>query len=207
MAALSVPSIRNLNSTAQIQAGGKSESRFRLMLVHDGYEHLDRVIDDLHGRNFPADSDVLLLSVSDLFRTPLHMVGKNVSHPAPRCASRVPSLPSYRKTKAFFDKLESVKRQAHAKLQAAFPHWEISFERPLGWQPDLIYLGAQNQSSVANPGFGEIIRKISNESTVPVIVLGQQPDDRSVSRPEVFAFGGPASRGGNDSSAGMASSA
>jgi len=207
MAALSVPSIRNLHPTAQIQAGGKSESRFRLMLVHDGYEHLDRVIDDLHGRNFPADSDVLLLSVSELFRTPLHLVGKDVSHPAPIRAFRKHHLPRYRKSKAFFDKLESVKRQAQAKLQAAFPHWDISFERPLGWQPDLIYLGAQNQSSVTNPGFGEIIRKISNESTVPVLVLGQQSDDRWVSRQANFAFGGPASRGGNDSSAGMASSA
>jgi nucleotide-binding universal stress UspA family protein len=164
-----------------------------LLLVHDGYQHLDQAIDDLRRRGFPTDSEVLLLSVSDLFRTPLHSVGTEFFRSAPNRASLTPNLPKYKKTRAFFEKLESVKRQAHARLQAAFPNWHIRFERPLAWQPELIFFCACGQSVTSNPGLSEIIRKLLTESNIPLTVARRQSQRQTTRRFSVVVFDGPAS--------------
>lgn len=177
----------------QLQAGGKLEGQFRLMLVQDGYDHLDQTITALQSRDLPKDAEVLLLSVSDLFQAPLHLVGRDLVQSAPNRTNRRPGLPKFRKAQAFFDKRESVTRQARARLQAAFPDWDISFERPLSWQPDLIFVGAFNQSLQSNTGLSEIIRKISTESTIPVIVARPQSQRRSPRAASVIAFDGRAS--------------
>lgn len=173
-------------------AGEDSGNRFRLVLVHGGLQHLDQAIDDLRDRSFPADAEVLLLSVSDLFRTSLHLAGK--SH-APSGAVRVnprSPLPKHKKTQAFFDHLESAARQAVARLQAAFPRWEIRFERPLAWQPSLIYFCPLDPAPSIRLGLSEIIRKISTESNVPLIIARRQPERRTSQRFSVVVFDGPA---------------
>ncbi len=193
MEALSAPSSWVSNHPDWLQAGDASQSRFKLMLVHDGYQHLDQAIKALQGRDFPSDSEVLLLSVADLFRTPLHLVGKDVEHSAQSQATRSHSRGRHKKTQALFDKLEWVSRQARARLQAAFPDWRISFEQPLDWQPNLIFLGVYGQSSIRNPGLGEIIRKMSTESNIPFIVARPQRQSESTGGPSLIAFDGPAS--------------
>lgn len=163
------------------------------MLVHDGYQYFDQAIAYLQNRGFPEDTEVLLLPVSDLFRTPLHLVGKDIAQPVPGYAARRHSWPKHKKTQLFFDKLEAIKRQAQAKLQSAFPDWNIRFERPFSWQPNLVILGAFDQSSTSNPGLGEVIRKLSTESDIPLIVARPQSRDAATRRPLLIAFDGPAS--------------
>ncbi len=193
MEALSALLSRDLRHPDQPQTGSSSPSRFRLMLVHHGLQQLDHAISDLQSRSFPPDSEVLVISVAELFRTPLHLVGKDTTQADYSPAVRRHRPAKHKKTQLFFDKLESIKRQAQAKLRAAFPDWHISFERPLGWQPSLIYLSAFNQSSISNAGLSEIIGKISIESNIPLIVARAQLTAPSTRRPALVAFDGPAS--------------
>lgn len=192
MEALSSPSSRVSMDPYQLRTASAWRSRFRLMLLHDGHQHIDQAIDFyLKSRSFPSDSEVLLLSVSDLFRAPLHLAGKEPVA-APGAAGRVFSLPKYKKAQAFFDKLGSVQRQTREKLQAAFPGWDIRFDRPLVWHPDVIFLAAFDLSARSHSGYAEIIRKLSSEASVPLIIA-RQAERRSRSRFSAVVFDGPAS--------------
>jgi len=176
-----------------LQLGGESRGRFRLMLVHDGYQHIDDAIGALRSRGLPADTEVLLLTVGDLFRASLHLVGKDIVPAGHGAATRSHSRGPHKKTQIIFHKLQSLQLHAHAKLQAAFPGWRISVEQPFGWQPNLIYLAACNQPSDRNPGLGEIIRKLSTESSIPFVVGRAPLQKQSSCRPALIAFDGPAS--------------
>ena len=200
METLSTPSSRVSNHPDQ------ARERFQLLLVHDGFQNLDQLIDDLQTRDLPAEAEVLLLSVSDLFRTPLHLVGRGSAATEERHVTARHLRARPKKTRMFFDRLESVQRQARAKLQAAFPDWQISLEKPLDWQPNLIFLGACHTSSANNPGLSEIVRRIAAESAVTLIVAGQESQGRSTRPAVMFEFDGPARKSGTEPAAGMASS-
>lgn len=195
MEALSAPTSQVSNQPSQPLAGGESQSRFRLMVVHDGYRHLDHAIEALQSRALPADTEALVLTVGDLFRTPLHLVGKEIgiARSEASAAARSRRLGRPKRTQLFFHNLEAIQRQARAKLKAAFPDWRISFEQPFGWQPNLIFLSACNQSPAGNPGLVEFIRKMSAESSVPFVVARPGSPNPLPRRLSLIAVDGPAS--------------
>ena len=195
MEALSSSPNEILTQPRLLQCGGDWNRPFRLMLVHDGIQCVHRAIDNLQSLDLPRKTEVLLLSISELFRTPLHLAGRS---DVPSAFVRVNPgaiLPKYKKTQAFFDHLEFVTRQAQARLHAAFPHWEIRFERPLAWQPDLVYFCPFDPSSVSELGLIELIRKMSEESNIPLIVGRRQADRAAGQRFLVVVFDGGASAG------------
>jgi|GEM_PF-4437663 len=181
------------NHPVQVHAAEGSESPFKLMLVHDGYERIHPLIDDLKTCGFPANTEVLLLSVGDLFRTPLHLIGTTGGSLDYRAATRIRSLVSYRQNQEFLNKLDLAKREAYAELVSAFPHWHISSRQTLGWQPDLIFFGAYNRSLVQNPGLAEIIRKINAESNIPFRVARPRPPMSKSPGALMIAFDSPPS--------------
>ena len=195
MEALSAPTSQVSNHLGQLLAGGESQSRFRLMVVHDGFRHLDHVIGALQCRGLPAHTEALVLTVGNLFRTPLHLAGKEmeIAPSESGAGARSRRLGRPKKTQLFFHQLEAIQRQARAKFKAAFPDWRISFEQPFGWQPNLIFLSTCNQSPAGNHGLVEIIRKMSAESSVPFVVARPGLPNPPPRRLSLIAVDGPAS--------------
>ena len=182
METLSVPSYRvsdivgrsASNHPGHAGAAGEPQNRFRLMLVHDGYQNLDQLIEDLKGCGYPDDTEILLLSAAELFRAPLHLAGNYATNPEP--LAWTPKL-TYWKTHGRWDKLNPAARRARGKILAAFPHWKITFNQPLGWQANLIVIGTHHKSSIDNCGLAEMIRKITSESKIPFRVAGAPSQD------------------------------
>ena len=66
---------------------------------------------------------------------------------------------------------------------------EDTFDRPLGWQANLIVIGTNHKSSLDNRGLAEMIRKITSESKIPFRVVGVHSQDDALASPADCSMG------------------
>lgn len=189
MESTATPSQRAENCPTQHSAPKHS---FRLMLVHDAYQHLDQQIDDLKRCLLPADTEVLMISVAELFRAPLRFSAR-IANNQYELMDGTRSRSTWTKPYECWDKLNPGARQARAKMLAAFHSWSITFEQPLAWQPNLIVIGAQGQLSAHRRNLVELAGKITYEANISFRIARPYSQLRTLPRSSVIAFDSAAS--------------
>lgn len=178
--------------------------RFRLMVVHDRNQNLYDEIDDLKSIGIPANTEVLLLTVTDLFRAPMDLAPEQLSDHSYDADRRTNGHdgPSHRPES--FKILEQAAQRARTELLAAFPLWEVRSSismRPdqavlnhaLRWQPDLLAIAPATQSIARSRAFRGIMRKLVTELRISLRVLRSQRQIWTLRRPTIVAIDGPES--------------
>lgn len=160
-----------------------SHGRFRLLLIQDHKQPI--AIDDLASGGFPANAEVLLLTLPALFRS--HPYHEN------QTKSEIGSTG--------FLKLELAARQTRTALLAAFPLWDVEtavssrsdqvvIAEASRWQPDLIVFGAMNATAHKSRAFRSLLRKLVTECHFPIRVTRANSQIWSFLRPALIAFDG-----------------
>lgn len=146
----------------------------KILIAHDPAVNEPAPIADLQRAGFPAQSDVLVITIADV-----------LPPPAPAEAPRTPP-PVPPRVQAAIDNARSAAADAQAQLQATFPSWTIAVEavadspawgiirKAEAWQPDVIVVGAHRQSALSRLVLGSVSQKVLHEApgTVRIVKRG-----------------------------------
>lgn len=156
------------------------DAKMKLLIAYDGSSSADTALEDLLRAGLPAQADVIVISVADVFVPRL---------PASAAQEAKAAMPGY-PTSAVQHRLEQVSQaleqarqraaQACERLQAAFPAWEVQsevcgqspawaiVEKADRWQPDLIVLGSHNRSPLGRLFLGSVSQTVLSEARCSV---------------------------------------
>ena len=155
--------------------------RMRLLIGYDGSDCADSALDDLPRAGLPANVEILVVSVAELWLPPppssdfegadynLQSDQATVSQ-APKGSDQVVRLAT------------SLAHQACERLQTAFPAWQVEGEGYSGsaarqilnkaeeWKPNMIVVGSRGRSGLSSILLGSVSQKIVTEARCSVRV-------------------------------------
>ena len=145
------------------------ERKIKILIAHDGSDSSAAMLDDLRMAGLPAEAEVVLLTVAELYLPPMPSYGMVETE----FADEFP----------FDIKLaETIVGRAIEQIKVHFPKWEFQKEISSGsaaaeiisfadsWKPDLIIVGSQGLSAFGRFVFGSISQKVVTEARCSVRV-------------------------------------
>ena len=128
--------------------------RMKILIGYDGSECAEAALLDLRRAGLPAEADVLVMSVADVFLPPPVSEEDEFPQQEPAAVRR-----AHEHAAREIDQALDLAQKAKTKLATLFPHWEIRAEacgdspvwalvkRAYKWKPNLIVLGARGHSA------------------------------------------------------------
>lgn len=161
----------------------ETASRFKLLVLHDGYREFGYEIADLQKAGLPADSEVEILTVADLLLPPLYLADGDTPDLGYYCDTRIGGQYGLAYVSEIFHIMDKSSRSARAKLQAAFPDWNVrntvSAELPsravvdkaVRWRPDLVVIGSANLTWMERRGLRRLTQRLIAETRCSVRIV------------------------------------
>ena len=156
--------------------------KMRILIAYDGSSHADAAIDDLRRAGLPREAEAVVVSVADVWASPVPPSGyETVQPPLDEQTRARAQWFSQQAAKA----LEEAEGLAHAASQRAlsyFPSWEVRTVVRSGspawelirkadeWQADLLVVGSQGRSALGRLFFGSVSQKVVTEARCSVRV-------------------------------------
>lgn len=176
--------------------------RFKLLLLHDGLQEFGYEIADLRRACLPADTEVEILTVVDLFMPPLYLTDGDTPDMGYYFDNRISGQHGMRNTSELFHAMEKTSRGAREKLLAAFPTWKVRrsvsaelaaravLDKAVRWQPDLVVLGSNPLNWIERRGLRRLTQRLTAEARCSVRVV--RPPHRDAATPQriMIAFDG-----------------
>jgi nucleotide-binding universal stress UspA family protein len=127
----------------------------KILVAYDGSECADAALQDLKRAGLGAESEVLVMSLADVFV------------PSPVAGQADETLPSYlpdsvkrahERARHRLEEAEGVAKRANDQIRSMFPRWRVSFvaeadspawaliRKADQWEPDLVVMGARGRS-------------------------------------------------------------
>jgi nucleotide-binding universal stress UspA family protein len=145
------------------------DRKMKLLIAHDGSDSSAAMLDDLRMAGLPAQAEVVLLTVAEIYLPPMPSYGMVETE-------FVDNFP-------FDTKLaETIVERASEQIKIHFPEWVIQKEISSGspaaeiikiadrWKPDLILVGSQGLSAFGRFVFGSVSQKVVTEAHCSVRV-------------------------------------
>jgi nucleotide-binding universal stress UspA family protein len=129
--------------------------RMKILIGYDGSECAEAALQDLNRAGLPAEADVLVISVADVFLAPPIKKADAFPQKVPAAVKR-----AHEHAAQEIEQAHDLAQKAKTKLARLFPHWEIRAEacgdspvwalvkRAYKWKPDLIVVGAHGHSAL-----------------------------------------------------------
>jgi nucleotide-binding universal stress UspA family protein len=178
----------------------------KILVAYDGSESADEVLGDLQHAGLPADAEVLVMSVADVFVPP--PINEAVDNTFPLY---VPDgvRRAHERAQPKLEEVTSLARRASERIASIFPGWRVSSQaeadspawalvrRADEWKPDLIVMGARGHSVFGGRLIlGSISQRVLYEARCSVRIARSL--DRSPDKPPRLLIGVD---GSSDSSA------
>lgn len=145
------------------------KEKMKILMAYDGSKCADAALEDLALAGLPRETEVMVLSVAELWMPP----PSSYEMLEPRWVERPPSGEK--------EALALAKRAAeHIKLK--FPAWEVAAESASGsparevidqaekWKPDLIVIGSHGRTALGRFFLGSVSQKVVTEAQCSVRV-------------------------------------
>ena len=125
----------------------------KILVAYDGSEYAADALADLKLAGLGADTEVLVLSLADVFMPPLDAADETASTPMPESARR-----ALDRAQQELDAAKALAQGAAAEIKSAFPSWTVNYDAQADspawallrtadeWHPDLMILGARGHS-------------------------------------------------------------
>jgi nucleotide-binding universal stress UspA family protein len=172
----------------------------KILIGYDGSESADAALDDLRKAGLPSDTEALIVSVAEVLMQPPppsdEMVG--LAQASRRVASAVAHAELQRKQA--IKEAEELAAKANERVRSYFPDWQVRAEALAGWpsselirradewKADLVVVGSQGRSALAQFVLGSVSKKVvtdshhsvrvargavgTNNSTTPRVMIG-----------------------------------
>lgn len=165
----------------------------KLLIGYDGSESSVAMLDDLKLAGLPSDTEVLVMSVAEMWLVP---------------------PPSYGLAQTdFVDAFEldvklakELAEKAGVQIKSLFPTWTVTIISTIGtpareilkkaeeWQPDLIVVGSQGLSALGRLFLGSVSQKVATEAHTSVrVARGRVQENEEPARIIVAVDGSPES--------------
>ena len=154
----------------------------KVMIAYDGSKYADAAIEDLSRAGFPADSEVLVVSVADFSdRRPTASEFDLISAASRRVDAVIAQARQHearvlRETRVMGSKV------VH-KLRKEFPTWkvysevlrgapaEVLLQKAAEWQPDIVMGGSQGRSAIGRFFLGSVSKSVAEQASTTVRVV------------------------------------
>lgn len=158
-------------------------TRFKVLVLHDGHRDFGYEIGDLEKAGLPADSQVEILTLTDLFMPPLYLADGETPDLGYYHDERISGQYGLANISEIFHGLDRSSRLARAKLQAAFPRWRVrntvsaelpsraALDKARRWQPDLVVIGSAKLSWIERRGLRRLTQRLITECHCSVRVV------------------------------------
>ena len=131
------------------------KERVKILVAYDGSECADAALEDLKRAGLQAESEVLVMSLADVFVPP--PIDDEIDNTFPMY---VPDgiRRAHERAKHKLEQAETLAKRASEQIKSLFPKWHVSYEAQADspawalirtadhWKPDLIVMGAQGHS-------------------------------------------------------------
>ena len=127
----------------------------KILLAHDGSEYAEAALENLRNAGLPAEADVLVMSLADVF-VPAPFDEK-IDNTFPLYVPEGIKL-AHARARHALEEAEDVAQRARERIKTAFPTWHVGYEAQAdspawglirkadSWQPDLVVMGARGRS-------------------------------------------------------------
>ncbi len=146
--------------------------KYKVLVGYDGSECADAAIDDLTRAGLPDETELIVLSVSDVWELP---VGPAPIPPTPQDLEAVDQYLAEALNDA-----RLLAEEAAGRIRTAFPSWAVTSEARSGaaaweiiecsdeWKANLIVMGSHGRSAIARVVLGSVSQKVLHEALCPV---------------------------------------
>ena len=131
------------------------KEKMKILVAYDGSECADAAVEDLRNSGLEAESEVLVMSLADVFVPP--PIDDEVDNTFPMY---VPDgvRRAHERAQHKLERAEALAKRASEQIKSLFPKWHVSYEAQADspawalirtadhWKPDLIVMGAQGHS-------------------------------------------------------------
>lgn len=150
----------------------------KILIAYDGSEGANTAIDGLHRAGLPAEAEVLVASVAEVWLPPPDEITGD-SFPA-----QVPAAIklAHQRAERMIEEAKAMAQRGSERVQRIFPNWRVSHEAMSGspafellsraneWQPDLIVVGSSGHTALGRFVLGSVSQKILTEARTSVHV-------------------------------------
>lgn len=171
------------------------KQRFKVLLIHDGYREFGYELADLQRAGLPADSEVEILTVADLFLPPLYLTDGDVPDFGYYMDHRATGHYGVRLMSELLQRLDAASQIACERATKSFPQWKIrnstsaelavsaAIDKATRGQPDLVVIGSDDLSWMERRGLRRLTRRLTAEARCSVrVVRPSAAADRSPGR-------------------------
>lgn len=155
--------------------------RMKVMIGYDGSSYADAAIEDLRCAGLPRDSEVLVVSTTDLsaVNQPISEFDMH-SLVSQRADAVLRSVKGFRGQAIREAEISASK--AVERLRRQFPEWKVGYEilqgkpsaallrKAAAWKPDLIVVGSHGRSAIGRFFLGSVSKKIAEDALCAVRV-------------------------------------
>ena len=178
----------------------------RILIGYDGSEHSDAAIDDLKRAGLLRDSEVLIVSVSDLLMSSPEL-SEVIGHAltSRRVASGLKNAQTH--AERVTREAEEAASRAKKRVEKLFPEWNVRAEVMIGtpewvlidaadkWNADLVVVGSQGRSALSRLFLGSVSKRVVTDSRSSVRVArprGPAREEKAPLRLIIGVDGSPA---------------
>ena len=161
----------------------------KILIGYDGSECADAALDDLSHAGLPANAEVFILSVTEVWLPPPPPSAYEVLEQARKANS--PSELQHNYDKCCRAAKEALALAAHAKdrLVTMFPDWKVTADSSCGsaawelvakadeWKPDLIVVGSHGRTALGRFVLGSVSQRVLTEARTSVRVSRGRVDE------------------------------
>ena len=172
------------------------KERMKVLIAYDGSSYADAAINDVNRAGFPANSEILVVSVMELSAVSPPTSEFDLHPLISRQASMIVSQMKAHSRREI-EKVKNSASKAAERLRPRFPEGKISYEILYGkpadeilrkaeeWKPDLIVVGSHGRSAIGKLFLGSVSQKVAESAAFPVRVVRRSLDNNGAP-PEIM---------------------
>lgn len=173
----------------------------RILIGYDGSACSEAALDDLKTAGLPQDVNAVVMSVAEVWLPP-PPEGMSIGEYAKDLQSHKQPFKAWQDHAKVLTEVESLVKQAEARLRTNFPNWEIKAEATYGspaWEilakademkADLIVVGSHGRSALGRLVLGSISQKVLTEANCSVRIARGRVEVDSAPPRIVIGFDG-----------------
>lgn len=161
----------------------------KILLAYDGSACSDVALEDLPRAGLPSTTEVLILSIADVFLPPATSGDLETNPQVPAFIRR-----AWAQATAAVEQARSMAMQAQSRVRTLGPAWQVEIlaeadspawgviKKADAWQPDVIVVGSHGRSSLGRILLGSVSSRVLTEAPCSVRVARerQRPPDSAI---------------------------